>query len=222
MTKESFLIYKSFYEPVKELPNEDLGELFRALFEYQINGIEPTNTNRIYMAFQFFKNQFRLDEIKYEKIVNRNKLNGSKGGRPETQNNPNNPVGFKEPKKTDNDNDNDNEKDNDNENILLKKVTKENILKRKLEFKEKVNPFLEKYGKDILNEFFKYWTEPNKKNTKMRFESEEYFDVGRRLSTWQKNNQKFNSMQDVNRSSSNPEALKEFFNQPIIETKQLS
>ena len=105
--KESFVIYKAFYEPISELSDEDLGQLFRFIFLYQIKEIEPPNTSRIYMAFQFFKNQFRLDNEKYLVVVNRNKNNGSKGGRPKTQDNPKNPVGYLKPKKADNDNDND-------------------------------------------------------------------------------------------------------------------
>jgi hypothetical protein len=108
--KESFVIYKAFYEPISELSDEDLGQLFRFIFLYQIKEIEPPNTSRIYMAFQFFKNQFRLDNEKYLVVVNRNKNNGSKGGRPKTQDNPKNPVGYLKPKKADNDNDNDNDK----------------------------------------------------------------------------------------------------------------
>lgn len=118
--KESFLLYKSFYEPIKNLCVNDKAELLDAIFQYQIEGIEPTNTSRIYPFFLFFKNQFRLDEQKYLKIVERNKSNGNKGGRPkteETQVNPNNPLGFLEPKKPykDKDKDNENEKGNGNE-----------------------------------------------------------------------------------------------------------
>ena len=117
MNKESFLIYKSFYEPIKFLDDEKLGKLFRAIFEYQINNIECQDME-IRMAFEFFKNQFRLDDEKYQKIVERNKENGKKGGRPkQNEENPKNPMGLKKPKKADNDNekdnDNDNEKDND-------------------------------------------------------------------------------------------------------------
>jgi hypothetical protein len=108
--KESFVIYKAFYEPISELSDEDLGQLFRCIFLYQIKEIEPANTSRIYMAFQFFKNQFRLDNEKYLVVVNRNKNNGLKGGRPKTQDNPKNPVGYLKPKKADNDNNNDNDK----------------------------------------------------------------------------------------------------------------
>ena len=110
MQREGFIIYKSFYEPLKILSNEQLGKLFRAIFEYQVNGIEEVEPD-IKMAFEFFKNQFRLDNEKYEKIVERNKINGSKGGRPKTQENSKNPVGLEKPKKADKDKEKEKEKD---------------------------------------------------------------------------------------------------------------
>lgn len=118
--KPSFLLYKSFYEPIKHLSNEELGLLFRAIFDYQ-NGLEIANLSpSLGMAFAFFKNQFDLDSIKYEEtIVRRNQSNGSKGGRPkkeETQKNPENPVGFLEPRKPDKDKDNVKDKDKESDN----------------------------------------------------------------------------------------------------------
>lgn len=104
MTKESFLIYKSFYEPIKALSDEQIGRLFRSLFDYQISNTDCRDSD-ILMAFLFFKNQFVLDEKKYEKIVERNRNNGSKGGRPK---NPDNPMGSKKADK-------EKEKGNDNE-----------------------------------------------------------------------------------------------------------
>jgi hypothetical protein len=140
--KESFVIYKAFYEPISELSDEDLGQLFRFIFLYQIKEIEPPNTSRIYMAFQFFKNQFRLDNEKYLVVVNRNKNNGSKGGRPKTQDNPKNPVGYLKPKKADNDNDNDNDK-------LLGKPKP-----RKIQFEES-----NLFDKIIFKETFPDWSQ---------------------------------------------------------------
>ena len=89
--KESFLIYKSFYPAIEDLTNEQLGKLFRAIFEYQINATDCTDSD-IMMAFKFFKNQFRLDAAKYEKVVNRNRANGLNGGRPKTEDNPKKPI----------------------------------------------------------------------------------------------------------------------------------
>lgn len=116
--KESFVLYNSFYEPIKGLKNEQLGKLLRAIFNYTING-EITQEDDILVAFMFIKNQLDLDNEKYQKICERNRTNGKKGGRPKTQKNPKKPTGInenpKKPKKPDNDNDNDNEYDNDND-----------------------------------------------------------------------------------------------------------
>lgn len=126
MSKNSFILFKSFYEPIKNLSDEDLGKLFRLIFEYQLeekpkDPKKPTGflgsfdeklSPQIVMAFSFFKNQFEIDRQKYQKVIDRNQANGTKGGRPkksseknETQNNPKNPVGLRKPKKADNDND---------------------------------------------------------------------------------------------------------------------
>jgi len=62
---------------------------------------------------------------------------------------------------------------------------------RKLKFAETLNSFLPVYGKDLLNNFFLYWTEPNKSNTKMRFELERTWENERRLITWSNNEKTF-------------------------------
>ena len=84
-TRPSFLIYKSFYKPIKILSNEDKGKLFKAIFEYQtqdFDGSEQVIEPGIQMAFEFFKNQFELDNKKWEKTVKARSANGKKGGRP--------------------------------------------------------------------------------------------------------------------------------------------
>jgi hypothetical protein len=129
MSKErpSFLLYKSFYDPIKYLKDEELGLLFRAIFDYQngneVKGLPPQSA----MAFAFFMNQFRLDEQKYQVVIDRNKSNGSKGGRPkkiETQVNPKNPMGFEEPKKPYKEKEKEIDKEIDKEIEEYKKVLK--------------------------------------------------------------------------------------------------
>ena len=83
--RQSFIIYKNFYEPIKHLNNTDLGKLFRAIFEYNladknVNGVVVPPEVKI--PFEFFRNQFNLDEAKWMKRVNASRENGSKGGRP--------------------------------------------------------------------------------------------------------------------------------------------
>jgi len=83
--RQSFIIYKNFYEPIKHLNNTDLGKLFRAIFEYNlaeknVNGyVVPPEVK---IPFEFFRNQFNLDEAKWMKRVNASRENGMKGGRP--------------------------------------------------------------------------------------------------------------------------------------------
>ena len=80
--KKSFVLYSSFYNPIKNLSDKKLGKLFRAIFEYQMSQ-EPDLVNEpdVKMAFEFFKNQFNVDNEKYEKRVEANRINGLKGGR---------------------------------------------------------------------------------------------------------------------------------------------
>jgi len=61
-----------------------------------------------------------------------------------------------------------------------------------MEFANLLVPFKDKYPREMLKEFLYYWTEKNPRGRKMRYEKEKTFDVGRRLSRWNKNNQKWN------------------------------
>ena len=70
-------------------------------------------------------------------------------------------------------------------------VKENNIDSRKLKFASTLEPFLGKYGRDLLNDFYKYWTEPNKSNTKFKAELEKTWSLERRLETWNKNEFKF-------------------------------
>jgi uncharacterized phage protein (TIGR02220 family) len=84
-TRPSFLIYKSFYKPIKNLSNEDKGKLFTAIYEHQtqdFDGSEQVIEPQIEMAFEFFKNQFELDNKKCLKKIEAQRANGKKGGRP--------------------------------------------------------------------------------------------------------------------------------------------
>lgn len=70
-----------------------------------------------------------------------------------------------------------------NNNIL----SKDNINIRKADFKNGLYIFLEQYGKDMLNDFYKYWTELNQQKTKMRFELQKTWELNLRLANWGKN-----------------------------------
>lgn len=79
MKKDSFILYNSFYEPIKALKNEQLGKLLRAIFNYTING-EITQDEDISIAFMFIKNQLDIDSIKWEQERNKRSEAGRLGG----------------------------------------------------------------------------------------------------------------------------------------------
>lgn len=56
------------------------------------------------------------------------------------------------------------------------------LSEREKEFKDQVNR--QPFPQDILDEFFDYWTEPNRSESKMRFEMEKTWHLGRRLKRW--------------------------------------
>lgn len=81
----------------------------------------------------------------------------------------------------------------ENEFSSTQKKTK-SFEERKEAFKKLIDPFRDKYESEMLNDFWRYWTETNPNGKKMRFEMQKVFDVGRRLGTWKRNDeQKFKS-----------------------------
>ena len=63
-----------------------------------------------------------------------------------------------------------------------------NIDARKLKFAQSLKPFVNVYSKELIREFYDYWVEPNKSNSKFRQELQKTWDTERRLKTWNKNN----------------------------------
>lgn len=66
------------------------------------------------------------------------------------------------------------------------------IKDREADFSAEIFKYRDEYGIEMINEFFLYWTEPNKSKTKMKFELEKTWDTSRRLLRWKKNNTLWN------------------------------
>lgn len=91
MKKDSFVLYNSFYEPIKTLKNEQLGKLLRAIFNYTTNG-EITQEQDILIAFMFIKNQLDIDNDKWEKEKQKRSEAGKKGMASRWNNNDNSVI----------------------------------------------------------------------------------------------------------------------------------
>jgi hypothetical protein len=70
--------------------------------------------------------------------------------------------------------------DNNNNNV-------NNIEERKQEFAQDMVEFSGMYNREMMVDFYEYWTEHGKNDKKMRFEKQSSFDLGRRLKTWERN-----------------------------------
>lgn len=83
--------------------------------------------------------------------------------------------------------------DSGEETSPTKSKNKKSIEDRKADFKLLIEKYKEQYSPDMLNDFWRYWTEMNDNGNQMRFEKQKTFGVGNRLATWKKNESKFNN-----------------------------
>ena len=106
---------------------------------------------------------------------------------------------FEQPKRPFADTDN---ADTQNSIQISKEVIKERINKNTLSKSEKFKSevFSYKYPKEMLNDFYFYWSEPKSKtNNKMRWEYQPTFEISRRLKTWAKREKSFKPKQTMSK-----------------------
>ena len=158
MAKNSFVIYHNYRETLEDLTDEQVGKLFRAIFDYEIDKKEPNFNGELKIAFRFIKKDLDLNNDKYESICERNRKNGQNGGAP--KGNQNARKQPKQPKQPDNDNDNDN--DNEYDNILESKEESKN--------KEISNNNIHTHARETYDEIFEdFGVEPMLKDTLIEF-----------------------------------------------------
>lgn len=78
---------------------------------------------------------------------------------------------------------------------------KKTIDERIADFTEDIRKYENLYPREMLNEFWSYWTERNKSRTKFRAELQKTWDTGRRLATWAKKDDNFNK--NINNNGTN-------------------
>jgi hypothetical protein len=80
--KTSFILHIDSLCVLDKMTEQQAGILFKAIYFYQKNGTLPELDFAIDMAITPFVNQFKRDEFKYSEFIDKQKQNGSKGGRP--------------------------------------------------------------------------------------------------------------------------------------------
>lgn len=197
--RETTIFYRSFYEALKDLPAQNKAEIYDAIFELSLNGVDTELTGLSKTIMTLIKPQILANLRRFE--------NGKKQKRSKSEAKPKQEISKTEAKVKQNEskseaNNNNNNNNNINNNVedknsLLgdKSPQKKSFEERKKEFANKLIPHIEKYGKEMIRAFFDYWSEPSQNKHKMRFEGEKYFDISRRLTTWNSKEPKLNNNQ---------------------------
>jgi hypothetical protein len=169
--KKAFNFYRSYWEVANELNDSDRLAFYDALLKKQFTNIDTELKGMVKFAYLSQKHSIDKQIDGYISQMNKRHPNQDpwQGA---TQGTTIDPTQQEK------------EKEKEKEKVQLKK---NNIDERKLKFASTLNPFVDVYGRDMINDFFKYWTEPNKSNTKFKQELEKTWSVERRLETWSKN-----------------------------------
>ena len=195
--KKSFLIYDDWGDLVETLPDEDKGRVFSALFRFSATGeVGDLSNPAADMLLKVMIKQLRDDKEKYDRKCEKNKENSAKRFNDVYRTISNDNDGYR----TMTDKDKDKELDKDKEKDSLKEKEKTILTDgkkesekvaaeaatsaRKEKFYASLVPFVDKYGKEMIREFFDYWSEMNRSKSKMRFEQQSTWELALRLKTW--------------------------------------
>ncbi len=77
--KNSFIVYHDWYEIIQDYSDERLGKLFRAIFEYEINGrVETQLDPECAVVFKFVEQALDRNRAEYKIKCEQNKKNADK------------------------------------------------------------------------------------------------------------------------------------------------
>lgn len=82
MSKNSFIFYEEYEQPLSMLNDVERGQLLMALIRYSKDGTIPDISPAANMAFAFIKAQMDRDTDKYNETVRKRSEAGKQGGRP--------------------------------------------------------------------------------------------------------------------------------------------
>ena len=207
--RKSFIMYTDALQVLDELDDAQAGRLFKAIKAFQLD--DPSADELLKsdivtrLAFIPFKSSFERDIEKYNEKVERLQKNVSRN-RNDIDTKSERSRDDNETKSAGNRNDiagvNVNVNDNVSVNVNDKLKEKEKTIltdgkkesekvaaeaatsARKEKFYASLVPFVDKYGKDMIREFFDYWSEMNRSKSKMRFEQQSTWELALRLKTW--------------------------------------
>lgn len=179
--KKKIVVYADWKSSFDALTDEEAGQLIKHFFAY-VNDENPTTENRIVnLMFEPIKATLKRDLEKWEGTRTLRIEAGAKGGKQKVAN------AKKSKQKVANVAVNDSVSVSVSDNVI-------NIEERKQEFAHTLKPFVEKYGRDFIKDFYLYWCEPTQDLKKLKYELEKTWSLDRRLKTWETNAKKYGTV----------------------------
>ncbi len=178
--RKGFNFFRSYYDVYNELEtNADKVAFIDALLDRQFLGIKPENLKGM-AKFAYISQTNSIDsQVKGYEDKTRTILTPTQGG---------SLGGIVTPT----------EQVEEKVKVKEKEInSKPSLETRSLAFKETLRPFINKFGVDMVKNFYGYWSEPNQTKTKMLFELQKTWDTSRRLENWSKREISFNNKQEV-------------------------
>jgi len=183
--RKGFNFFRSYYDVYNELNDKDKVQFINALFDRQFLGVKPTDLTGM-AKFAYISQTNSIDS----QVKGYEDKTGTKLQDETTPPTVPPSVGVKNINLTPTLQVQEKVQVQVQEKGKVKEKVKELLDKRKLKFAESLEIHLETFGKDLLNNFFHYWTEHNDEGKKMRFEyaKNQPFNVKRCLTSWQSRN----------------------------------
>jgi|694.fasta_scaffold11962_20 hypothetical protein len=176
--RKAFNFYRSYWDVANELNDKERLEFYDALLKREFTGEESELSGMVKFAYLSQKHSIDNQIFGYVSQMNKKHPNqdpwqgGTKEGKitPRVQ-----------------------EKEKVKEKVEVK-VELENIEDRKQKFADNLKPFVEKYGREFIKDFYLYWSETTLNNKKMKYELEKTWSLERRLYKWESNAKKFGTV----------------------------
>ncbi len=203
MADKKYNFFESYHRALSRVPDDSYGRVVRAMSNYVFNGIEPNLTETLdLVAWELIKPILERGSELSQIRANAGR-SGGLNGKGVSRNVGNENAKSKANQKQNNSKSLANQKQNNSgigkgigegigiykETTLVAKKAKLSLEQSKADFKESIKPFVEKYGSNMCNDFFEYWTETTPDGKKMRYQLQKTWEIGRRLARWHKQNQ---------------------------------
>jgi hypothetical protein len=230
LDKKSFILYSDLIYTIDKLPDEKAGLLFKHILYYVNNQNQKLDDLLIEIAFEPIKQQLNRDFITWDEKKQKRSECGKLGGQTRVENSKQNQAMLETVKQTQAMLENSkqtqakpsiakniqanqavtvSENGTVSENVTVYVNKNNSINSRKLKFSEALNPFIEIYGIEMINDFYSYWTEDNKTLTKFKQELEKTWTLERRLESWAKNELKFKNNGNIKTNNNLKSTIRE-------------